>query len=128
MAYAINGKKVSKPWHTVITHYQRTTGRKLPLNSGRRTLAEQWALYRLYKSGRGNLAAYPIPSAPHINFGRANHALDIEPNGIFHFISWLYEHGVAATRPVPGEPWHLQAPRKHLLALAKKIERKRRGK
>lgn len=91
-------------------------------------MSEQWKLYRLYKAGKGNLAAYPTPSAPHINYGRANHALDIDSDEIMHFINWLDGKGVDATRPVPGESWHLQVPRAQLLALAKKIERKRKGK
>ena len=128
MAYKINGKKVSKPWHNVITHYERTTGNKLPLNSGRRTISEQWKLYKLYKSGKGNLAAYPTLSAPHINYNRANHAIDVDTSGdaALNFVHWLVFKGVQATRPVPGEPWHIQVPRADLLALSKKIEKARK--
>lgn len=132
MAYRIDGRRVSKPWYLVLSHYRRQGG-DFRLNSGRRTLSEQWRLYRAYKAG-GTLAAYPNPAAPHIRFGRANHALDIDqfvgqtgrsrqPD---RFIGWLKRHGVRATRPVPGEPWHVEVPRDQLLRLAKHIERQRR--
>lgn len=132
MAYKIDGKPVSKPWHTVLTHYRRTGGR-FRVNSGRRTLRDQWRLYRLYRSGRGNLAAYPNPAAPHIRWNRANHAIDVD--AIAHrtgrstaperMVRWLNEKGVKATRPVRGEPWHIEVDRADLLRFAKSIERKR---
>lgn len=126
MAYQIDGQPVSKPWHTVLTHYRRVGGR-FTVNSGRRTLRDQWRLYRLYKSGRGNLAAYPNPGAPHINYGRANHAIDVEATtgGADRMVKWLRGKGVHATRPVSGEPWHIQVPNDQLKRLAASIERKR---
>lgn len=131
MAYRIDGQPVSKPWHIVLTHYRRTGGR-FRVNSGRRTLREQWRLYRLYKAGTGNLAAYPNPGAPHIRYGRANHAIDVDlyavkPGAPDRLVSWLREHDVAASRPVPGEPWHIEAPRGDLLRFAREIERKRKA-
>lgn len=127
MSYTLDGKPVSGPWHTVLTHYRRMGGR-FTVNSGRRTLSEQWVLYRAYRNGTGNTAAYPTPAAPHINYGRANHALDIGPisdGAPDRMVRWLKSKGVHATRPVPGEPWHIQVPRKELLKLAATIERKR---
>lgn len=129
MAYEINGNRVSKAWHTVLTHYRRTGG-KFRVNSGRRTLAEQWRLYRAYKAGTGNLAAYPNPGAPHIRYGRANHAIDVDlyavkPGAPDRMVRWLSEKGVKATRPVPGEPWHIEVDRGDLLRFAREIEAKR---
>lgn len=97
-------------------------------------MREQWALWRAYRAGRGNLAAYPNPAAPHIRFGRANHALDIDvhvgrtkrsiqPD---RFIKWLRENEVYATRPVAGEWWHVEVPRDQLLRLARRIEKERK--
>ena len=128
MAYLIDGQPVSKPWHIVLTHYRRKGGR-FRVNSGRRTIADQWRLYRLYKSGRGNLAAYPQPGAPHINYGRANHAIDVDATagGAERMVEWLRGKGVYATRPVPGEPWHIQVPNDQLKRFAARIERKRKA-
>lgn len=127
MGYKIDGKPVSKPWHTVLTHYRRTGGR-FRVNSGRRTMREQWRLYRAYRAGRGNLAAYPVPSAPHINYGRANHAVDVDnlDGGADRMVRWLRRKGVKASRPVQGEPWHIQADRADLLRFARSIERRRK--
>lgn len=130
MSYRIDGQRVSKPWHTVLSAYRRRGG-SFKLNSGRRTLAEQWRLYRAYRAGRGNLAAYPNPGAPHIRYGRANHAIDVDlwvgrtarskqPDKL---IEWLRKHEVYATRPVPGESWHVEVPRDQLLRLARRLER-----
>ena len=124
--YRIDGAPVSKPWHVVLTHYRRMGG-NFHVNSGRRTLRDQWRLYRLYKAGKGNLAAYPNPGAPHINYGRANHAIDVDNTfgGANRMVRWLRSKGVAATRPVAGEPWHIQVPNDQLKKLAASIERKR---
>lgn len=127
MAYRIDGQRVSKPWHTVLTHYRRKGGR-FRVNSGRRTLAEQWKLYRAYRAGRGNLAAYPSPGAPHIRGGLANHAIDVNAldGGAERMVRWLRANGVRATRPIPGEKWHIEVPRNDLLRFARSIEQKRR--
>lgn len=127
MAYRIDGHRVSKPWHTVLTHYRRMGGR-FRVNSGRRTLREQWRLYRAYRAGTGNLAAYPSLSAPHIRGGRANHAIDVNAldGGAERMVRWLRSKGVDASRPIPGEKWHVEVPRDDLLRLARDIERKRR--
>lgn len=133
--YKIDGNPVSKPWHTVLTHYRRTGG-QFQLNDGRRTLAMQRA--RIRKYGRWSPsnptgAAAAVPWAPHINYGRANHALDVD--NLAHatnrtkaperMLRWLTNNGVKASRPVPGEPWHIEVDRADLLRFAKSIERKR---
>ena len=128
MGYKIDGKAVSKPWHTVLIEYRRRSKHRFTVNSGRRTMREQWALYRAYKAGTGNLAAYPLPSAPHINYGRANHAIDVNAldGGAERLVRWLRRNGVNATRPIASEAWHVVAPRNDLLALAARIERDRK--
>ncbi len=129
MAYKIDGQPVSKPWHTVLTSYRRTGGR-FRVNSGRRTIADQWRLYRLYRSGRGNLAAYPQPGAPHIRYGRAHHAIDVDAfayrtarsTAPQRMVRWLNASGVRASRPVHGEPWHIEVDRGDLLRFARELE------
>lgn len=129
MAYRIDGHRVSKPWHTVLTHYRRMGGR-FRVNSGRRTMREQWRLYRAYRAGTGNLAAYPSPRAPHIRGGLAHHAIDVNAldGGAERMVRWLRANGVPATRPIAGEPWHVDpVSRAALLRFAREIEAKRRA-
>lgn len=89
-------------------------GRPLLIVSGKRSLERQWELYRLYKAGRGNLAAYPSPTAPHI----AGYAADVDivhTDGSLESIG-LDAHARAAlwrrglVLQVPSEAWHV-APR-----------------
>lgn len=80
--------------------------RRVVIVSGLRTNAEQWALWRAYKSGTGNLAAYP---------GTSNHetgrAADCNVAGI-SVGSWpgarRVMRRVGLCLPVPGEAWHVQ--------------------
>ena len=82
---------------------------------GLRTMAEQQRLYDLYKAGKGNLAAKPSPTAPHIT-GRA---MDVQRGSKQH--TWLTKGGIRLTtklnekiranrfgfkRTVPSEAWH----------------------
>ena len=77
-------------------------GVHLQLNSGFRSMEEQQHLYNLYKSGRGNLAAYP---------GHSNHqsgiAVDINVVSDAAY-NWMHKHGPSFgfRRTVPSEPWH----------------------
>lgn len=104
------GKRVSKQWDVVLTEAAQHV--RFQLNSGQRTLAEQWRLYRLYRSGRGNLAAFPNPNAPHIRTGRPNHALDVNSldGGETRLQNWLRARGARANNTVRGESWHLEVP------------------
>lgn len=87
-------------------------GTKVRIVSGYRSMAEQWQLYRLYKSGQGNLAAYPNERAPHIR-GVAADCGTVDSRG--RYLS-LGHHAKAANVArrlglaalVPGEPWHWQ--------------------
>lgn len=128
MAYTIDGKRVSSAWHTVLSAARRD-GVTFRLNSGRRTMAEQWALWRAYRNGTGNLAAFPNPMAPHIRWGLPNHCLDVDQfvgGGEQALQNWLQKHGVNAINNVPGEGWHLD-PRSGLRRLARRIRRRRRA-
>lgn len=110
-------KRVSAPWQRLLIAAEHDRGRRLNLNSGRRTMAEQTRLrhaYELYKAGRGPwapVAAIPSPTAPHIRVGRVDHALDIEyySGDTDWFMAWLKARGLPSTKTVPGEAWHVEA-------------------
>ena len=80
----------------------RRDGVHLTVVSGFRTYAEQKELYRLYRAGRGNLAAKP---------GHSNHqngwALDLNHRGPGVY-RWLTRNGArfGFRRTVPSEKWH----------------------
>jgi lysozyme len=101
------GKRVSKKWRVILLA-AGCDGVDFQLNSGRRTLREQWALWRLWKAGKGNLAAFPSPFAPHIRKGFPNHALDVSTldGGETRLERWVESHGVNWRNTVPGEAWH----------------------
>jgi TP901 family phage tail tape measure protein len=80
--------------------YARSNGWSGGINSGFRSRAKQQALYDLYKSGRGNLAAPP---------GNSNHerglAVDVsQPDQFARAMARMGEGRLY--RKVPGEPWH----------------------
>lgn len=126
------GKRVSKTWREILVRASRDI--KFTLNSGRRTMREQWALFRqnMYGIGRPKpgrpYTAFPSPIAPHVRVGRRDHALDVEPSdgGEQRLQNWLTKHGVQAVNNVTGESWHMEAPAWQLRRLARKIRRKRK--
>lgn len=108
------GKRVSWRWRAVL-RWARREGVNFTLTSGRRTLKEQWALFRqnmmwngfrwVQRPGRP-LTAFPRPGAPHLK--RINHALDINTldGGETRFQRWVESKGVKWRNRVPGEAWH----------------------
>lgn len=101
----IDGKKVSKK--TADAYFRmreaaRRDGVHLSVVSGFRTYDEQAHLYRLYRAGRGNLAAPP---------GHSNHqngwALDLNTHGAGVY-RWLNRNArrFGFKRTVPSEKWH----------------------
>lgn len=128
MAYKIDGQVVSKPWHNVLLHYRRM-GANFTVTSGRRTIRGQLAMVRKHGvyNARTNPtgAALPSPAAPHINFGRANHAIDVW--GTPALLHRLHADGArSASRPMSSEPWHIQIDRNDLLRLDTKIRKNRK--
>lgn len=130
-----DGKRVSRRWHRVLTA-ARKAGVKFTLNSGRRTMREQWALFRQNMRWTGSgwvpkpnrpVTAYPSPTAPHIRVGRQDHALDVNSvdGGEARLQAWLERHGAHPTNPVPGEAWHLELPARELRRLARKFTPRR---
>jgi len=100
-----DGKAVSYEQGLILTA-ARKDGVNFRLNSGRRSIPEQWVLYR----NQPPVAAYPNDNAPHILTGRWWHALDIDAiqGGAERFRKWAASKGVTYTYSVRGEPWHLQ--------------------
>lgn len=118
------GRRVSAQWLIVLTAAE-AAGVRMRLNSGQRTFSEQAALYALYRSGRGNLAAVPSHNAPHIRTGRPYHALDVDMyagDGVQGLARWLRKQGASVAWTVPGEGWHIETPRSHLARLAKRLD------
>jgi hypothetical protein len=122
------GKRVSTQW-AVVLQAAAADGVDFKLNSGKRTLSEQLALYRLYLSGKGNLAAFPSPNAPHIRVGRQNHAIDVDApsGGAKRLANWIREQGEIALFTVPGEPWHIELTAAALKRLYRKFKDPLRG-
>jgi hypothetical protein len=85
------------------------------LNEGRRLLSEQAAFYAAYLrflagGPRAPLAAKPLPGAPHIKWGRRNHAIDCNDGASDRLAAFYRELGVPAVFNVAGEPWHIDFP------------------
>lgn len=120
----IDGEKVSAEWYALLTA-ARSAGVVFRVNEGHRTMARQQYFWDLYKSGRGNLAAYPSDNAPHIRTGRFDHAIDF--NGAENIRRYAAAHGVTLTRTVRGEEWHLEANAAQLKAYANREPTIRRG-
>lgn len=125
-----HGKRVSRQWRIVLNEAERD-GVLFTVNSGRRTMAEQWRLVRqkgVWSPSNPHGAARPAPWAPHIRVGRQDHALDIDTGGggETRLQGWLVKHHAAAVNTVPGEPWHLEVPRGQLRKLARRIAKRRK--
>lgn len=124
------GKRVSRRWRRVLTAADKA-GVNFLLTSGRRTMGEQWALFRLNmvrvgvpKQGHP-LTAFPNPLAPHIAVGRQAHAIDVNSldGGETRLESWLEKQGADVTNPVPGESWHMVVSGRDLARLARRLHR-----
>ena len=107
------GKRVSDDWDLILTDAAKRV--TFQLNSGRRTLREQAALFAqnmvrpgVPKPGRP-LTAMPNPNAPHIMVGRPNHSLDVDTevgDGEQALERELERMGLVIINDVPGEAWH----------------------
>jgi hypothetical protein len=92
--------QLKKQFYGAVEEYARLTGRGITINSGFRSYAEQ---ERQYKLNPGNAAK---PGSSMHEFGLA---IDADPNALNEMdrIGLLRKYGL--TRPVGGEPWHLEA-------------------
>ncbi len=97
-----------------LLHMAGAAGINVRLNSGHRSIAEQWRLYRLYKQGKGPVAAFPGKSTH--NKKDYRQGLDIDmyaQDGIKPFIRWCRGHNIYFDYTVPGEGWHINARRNY---------------
>ena len=115
----IDGELVSAEWLAVLRD-MRAAGVRFNVNEGHRTFARQWELYRLYRSGRGNLAAYPSPVAPHIRTGRIDHAIDFSNDS--QVFAWLQRAGLQPRRTVFRESWHIEVTADRLRAYHSRLD------
>ena len=109
----IDGELVSKEWLAVLLA-MRADGVYFRVNEGHRTMARQQYFWDLYRSGRGNLAAYPSANAPHIRTGRIDHAIDFSNDA--SVMRWMAANHLPARRTVNGESWHIEIPAANLRA------------
>lgn len=101
----VNGKPVEVGTAKAFVRMRdaaKRDGVNIVVVSGFRTMAKQRELYRLYKAGRGNLAAPPGYSNH-----QSGHALDLntKARGVY---AWLSRNGASYgfRRTVPSEAWH----------------------
>lgn len=114
-------ERVSDQWYWVLMEL-RKRGYHFNVNEGHRTMARQWELYRTLGPYNGSSgAAYPSPSAPHIRVGRFDHAIDFD--GADTVITGLRKLGVAASKPVAGESWHVEVNADELAREAAKLKK-----
>lgn len=125
MAYTTHrGKRVSKAHAAMLRAYERKVGRQVNINQGARTIAEQAKFYAHYLRYGSPLAAKPFPGAPHIKYGRSNHAMDINAPEPAHSVADFYRaNGVPVAFNVPNEAWHMDTlDNKKLLAAARRLD------
>ena len=86
---------------SALNRMAAATHHSIYVQSGRRTMAEQQALYDAYLNGTGNLAAVPNANAPHVR----GIAADISPGReVFGGVAGRYGLGFT----VPSESWHIE--------------------
>lgn len=103
-----HGKRVSPAHATMLAAYERETGSAIYINQGARTIPEQAAFYFNYRFRGGPLAAKPWGGAPHIKWGKQNHAMDINAPQPAHGVADFYRrHSVPVAFNVSGEAWHM---------------------
>lgn len=123
MAYTTHrGKRVSPSHAAMLRAYEAQHG-PVYINQGARTLGEQAAFYAHYLRYGSPLAARPWGGAPHIKWGRQNHALDINAPEPAHSVAAFYRnHGVPVAFNVRGEAWHMDTlDEAKLIAAAKRL-------
>lgn len=101
-----HGKRVSKSHYALLVEAE-SRGIISRINQGRRTIAEQWGFYRIYKRDGWPVAAFPSPSAPHIKWGREHHAIDANDGPVDALAAFYRSLGIPVAFNVSGEPWHM---------------------
>lgn len=84
-------------------------GVKFTLNSGYRSIRQQWVLWWRYKRGKGPLAAFPGSSTHNRRNWKQGLDIDATNGGAERFRRWALRRGIVFKYTVAGEPWHLNA-------------------
>lgn len=103
-----DGTNCSRVYTRMLT-MAREDGVKFHLNSGFRSVKEQWRLYRLYKAGKGALAAFPGTSTHNKRGWKQGLDVNDTDGGRARLQAWAHRHGMAFDLTVKGESWHLNA-------------------
>lgn len=106
-----HGVRVSQPHAVLLAAYEDRHG-TVYINSGQRTMADQWRMVRqkgIYNARTNpHGAAVPSPWAPHIKSGHVHHALDGNaPHPIRDIASFYRSQGVPVAFNVSTESWHM---------------------
>lgn len=117
-----HGKRVGGDHYVILRAYEAKYGVPAQVNQGRRTIAEQTAFWLHYLRYGSPLAARPWGGAPHIKWGKNNHALDINAGdraGQSRHVAAFYRSlGIPVAFNVPSEAWHMDTLNSAALALA----------
>lgn len=84
-------------------------GVKFKLDSGYRSVRQQWKLWLLYKSRKGPIAAFPGTSTHNKKSWKQGLDVNAIDGGTQRFRSWAAKHGIIFDLTVSGEAWHLNA-------------------
>lgn len=103
-----DGKKCSRIY-TRMLGMAREDGVHFRLNSGYRSVAEQWKLWYAYKRGQGPIAAFPGSSTHNKRGYRQGLDINALDGGAERVRKWAAKHGITLNYTVPGESWHLNA-------------------
>lgn len=107
-------ERVSAQWAVVLKDARKKIW--FDINEGHRTFARQQQLVNqlgVWSYSNQTGAALPSHTAPHIRTGRIDHAIDAD--NAAGLVVQLRRMGIRATQPVPGEPWHIEAPTSDLV-------------
>jgi GH25 family lysozyme M1 (1,4-beta-N-acetylmuramidase) len=109
--------------HLALLEEAERRGIITKINSGRRSMLDQWRLVRekgVYHPTRNpGGAALPSPNAPHIWVGRENHAIDEDaPHPVHELAAFYRDVGVPVSFEVATEAWHFRPPDEQALIRA----------
>jgi hypothetical protein len=127
---SFRGVPVSRA-HRIVLTAAAEAGVRFDVNDGRRTLAVQAARiakHGLWSPSNPTGAAPARQSSPHVKYGRAHHALDVDQftapvGGQLRLAAFYRRRGVPVAFNVPTEAWHLDVlSEAALMAAARRLE------
>jgi LAS superfamily LD-carboxypeptidase LdcB len=106
------GKNCSRLYSRLMTLAEHD-GVHFTLDSGYRSIREQWRLWNLHRKNPSKYALAAFPGTSTHNKRGWKQGLDINARdgGAERFRRWAARHGMIFRYTVPGEPWHLNAAR-----------------